>query len=451
MSDTSYLSEPVFKDKIITLLLKDRSFLRDCSPILTAKDFAVNGSSSKTERVKAALAQISLEFYERFNEPLGSLAKSEILSYCKKNKLPDSWRTEAVDVAKELFKKKVKAPQYITEKIVEFKKEQAKKSAITKLIDLQEAGDLTDIQWQEVCAEALLPSISDSLKPVDYFSNLEARIARRKMQKDNRFPILFIEDWDRRVRTIARGHLGLVLAPYKRGKSLLLQHITQSLTLQGYNTLYFTLEDPVEDVEDRFDAGIGFISIKKLKDMPKLLRERFKRFSRIARNRLKIIDGTAGGVSVQRIENIIDQQRNEGFLVDAVVVDYDEEIEPKVKHKERRAEFDQIYRDMRRASAKRQLIWWTAAQSKRGTMDQKIVTGDDAAEDISKIKKASCAISIGKGDWGPDGLYMHVAAHKFDKQHVGVNIVPNLEKMRIYDPVLTAEAKAAHPVMKRRT
>jgi len=450
MSDTSYLTEPVFKDKIISLLLKDRSFLRDCAPILTAKDFAVNGSSSKTDRVKAAVAQLSLEFYERFNEPLGSLAKTEILSYAKKNKLPDSWRTEAVDVTKELLKRKIKAPQYLTEKIVEFKKAQAKKAAITKLIDLQESGDLDDEQWRDVCADALLPALHDSLKPVDYIKKLESRIARRKVKKDNRFPILFIEDWDRRVRTIARGHLGLVLAPYKRGKSLLLQHISQALMLQAYNVLYFTLEDPLEDVEDRFDASIGFVSIKRLNELPKTLRERFKRFTRVLRARLKIIDGTSGGVSVQRIESIIEQERNNGFVADAVIIDYDEEIEPKVKHKDRRFEFDQIYRDLRRLAAKKQIILWTAAQSKRGTMDQKIVTGDDAAEDISKIKKAGCAISIGKGEWGPDSLYLHVAAHKFDKQHVGVNIVSNLEKMRIYDPVKTMEAKAAHPVMKRR-
>jgi len=450
MTDNSYISEPVFKDKIITLLLKDRAFLRDCSPILTAKDFSVNGGSSKVDRVKATLAELSLEFYEKFNEPLGSLAKTEIKSYAKKNKLPESWRTEAVEIASTFLHKNIKAPQYITEKIVEFKKEQAKKQAITKLIDLQENGDLDDTQWQEICADALLPALHDKLRPVDYFKKLESRISRRKIKKDSRFPVFYIEPLDRRVRGIARGHIGLVLAPYKRGKSLLLLHIAQALMLQRYNVLYFTLEDPIEDVEDRLDAGIGYISIKKLNEMPKTLRERFQRFKRTLRSRLKIIDGTGGGVSVQRIESIIDQERNNGFQADAVIVDYDEEIEPKVRNKDRRFEFDQIYRDMRRAAAKRQVVWWTAAQSKRGTMDQKIVSGDDIAEDLSKIKKAGMALSIGKGDWGDESLYLHVAAHKFDKQHIGCNIISNLDKMRIYDPRLTAQAEATHPVMKRR-
>lgn len=446
----SHFSDSSFRDKLIGLVIKDRSFLRQCAPVLDKKDFDLNGASSKDDKIKAAIAQIGLDHYSQYNEPIGTNLKAEIVSHCKKQKFPEAWRKDAVLIARKYLVRKIKAPAYIVDKVIDYKKEQAKKNAITQLIDLQEAGKLTDDKWQETTNSALLPVLQDKFKPINYFARLEKRISRRKLKKDNRFPVLFIEPLDRRIRILARGHLGLVLAPYKRGKSLFLLHCGLALTLQKYNILYFTLEDPLEDVEDRLDAAVSFIPIKKLGKMPKALRIRFTRFKRFVKRRFKIVDGTEGGMTVARIQSIIDQERNIGFYPDAVIIDYDEELQAKHRNKERRMEFDEIYRDLRKLAAKNQIIVWTAAQSKRGTTGNKIVTGDDAAEDISKIKKSSICLSLGQGDWGEESIYIHVAAHKHDKQHIGVNIVSDLDKMRIYDPVKTARAQAQHPEMKKR-
>lgn len=446
-------SDPVFKEKLLALIIKDRQFLKMCSPLLTSKDFDLNGASSKRDRIEADIAKLGLSFYEKYNDPLGSLAKIEIQSYGKKHRLPDSWISEAKSIVKEILHKKIKAPDYITEKLVEFKKEQARKNGITKLIDLQEAGDLNDITWQEVMSEGLLNDFSGKFKPIDYFKHSKSRIERRKYKREDRFPLSFIEPLDRRVpRLIARGHLGLVLAPYKRGKSLFLLHLASALVLQNWNVLYLTLEDPREDTEDRFDAALSFIPISDLNKYPKKFVKRFEKFKRHIRTRLKIVDGTGGGVTVDKILSIYKQERNDGFLIDAVIIDYDEELEPRKKHQDRRMDFDEIYRDLRQKLAgDNDLLVWLAAQSKRGTSANKIISGDDAAEDISKIKKASCVLSLGQGDWSDDSIYINVAAHKHGKQHIGCNIVPDLERMRIYDIDKTRKAIENHPELKRRS
>lgn len=447
----SVISDPVLKEKILALIIKDRAFLKVCSPLLSKKDFDLNGSSSKRERVEADLAKIGLSFYEQYNDPLGALAKVEIDSYSHKHRLPDSWRSEARSIIKDILKKKIKAPDYVIDKVVEFKKEQARKNAITKLIDLQEAGDLNDISWQEVMNDGLLNDFNGSLAPQDYVTGLKKRIKRRKYKKEDRFPLSFIEPLDRRVRLIARRHFGLVLAPYKRGKSLMLQHLTKALLLQNYNVLYFSLEDPAEDTEDRFDAQFSYVPIKELNKYPKRLVKKYNKFIRHLRTRLKIVDGTGGGVTIDKIVSIYNQERNEGFIADAVVIDYDEEIDPGKSFKDKQSQFDYVYRQARIKIAKNlDVFLWMAAQSKRGTTPNKIITGDDAAEDISKIKKASCVVSMGQGDWGDDSVYLHIAAHKHDRQHIGCNIVSDLERMLIYDVDRTRQAMAEHPEMKRR-
>ena len=433
-------------------MLRDAGFLKTCAPILDFKDFAVTSSASRVDKIKSDLAKIGLQFYVQYNTPLRGYSKTEIANYAKKNKLPDSWRKDALAAYKDLGGIKVKAATYVIDRLVDFKKEQAKKNAITKLIDLQESGDLTDEQWQDICTQALLPDLRNKYAPIDYLKRLEKRIERRRFVKENRYPVSFIEPLDRRVRLIARGHLGLILAPYKRGKSLMLIHMAVALLLQHYNVLHISLEDQRDDVEDRFDAAISFIPIKELGIKPKILRERFERFKRFLyrRNKLKLVDGTGGNMTVAKMQTVFDQCKNDGFFPDGVILDYGDKLKPSKNHRDKRFESDEIYQDLVNFAANNQVFFWTATQSKRGTSDKQVVVGDDAAEDITKMQKADCAISLGLGEWGPESIYAHIAAHRHDRQHIGCNIMADLDRMRIYDADKTRKALEAHPVMKRR-
>jgi len=153
-----------------------------------------------------------------------------------------------------------------------------------------------------------------------------------------------------------------------------------------------------------------------------------------------------GGVSIPIVEKIFLEERAHGFNADAVFVDYDDEIVPIVKQKDRRFEFADIYRDYAQFLRRYALVGWTGAQAQRGTEHLKILVGDKAAEDISKLRKVSQCISLGKGDWGTDGIYLYVAASKIGPQHIGCNIVPNLDRMLIFDREATAQAALEHGV-----
>jgi replicative DNA helicase len=160
----------------------------------------------------------------------------------------------------------------------------------------------------------------------------------------------------------------------------------------------------------------------------------------LSRARLKIVDCTERDITIRKVEEIIDEQRNLGFIADAVIIDYDDEIKPAKRYAERRMEFAEIYRDMRKLASRRDLLVWTAAQTRRGTDQAKMITGDHLAEDISKVRKVAFALGMGKGDWGDDSIYLNVAAHKFDKQHVGCHIISDKDRMLIFSREKTARA-----------
>jgi hypothetical protein len=285
-------------------------------------------------------------------------------------------------------------------------------------------------------------------RPVDIFSNreLEGRISRRVMQmRRQRFPVLLIDPIDRLVRVIARKHLGLILAPYKRGKSMCFIWIALAYVLQSLNVLYFTLEDSQEDVEDRFDAAITNLPMSRLTEVPEKVRERFAHFKKLLRSRLKVVDGTDGSISIPAIENTWEQERNRGFVADVIIVDYDDEIRPVKKQTDRRMEFADIYRDYRQFLSRHDLIGWTASQTSRKSEDMKVIGGQQTAEDISKIRKCTFAMSLGKGDWGDNSLFLWIAAHKLDQMLVGANIITSKEKSVFYD----REATMAREVEER--
>jgi hypothetical protein len=209
--------------------------------------------------------------------------------------------------------------------------------------------------------------------------------------------------------------------------------------LQKLNVLYFTLEDSQLDVENRLDSMITGVPIAKLASKPKTTQAKFERYRRFIRSGLRIIDGTQGGFTVAKIEQILLREREQGFHTDALLIDYDDEIVPPRKDKERRFELADIYRGLRQVVSRNNVIGWTAAQTQRDTDTLKIIGGNRVAEDISKIRKVAMAIGVGKGEWGDDSLYLWVAKHRFGKSEVGCHIVSDKERMLIYDREKTRE------------
>jgi hypothetical protein len=262
--------------------------------------------------------------------------------------------------------------------------------------------------------------------------------------RKNRVPMTLIDPLDVIVSTVGPRQLGLALAPYKRGKSLFLEWLAAAFSRQRLNVLLFTLEDPLDTVEDRLDSIISGVPIKKLIESPRTLKRKFERYRQMVRSGIEIYDGTQQEMTVPRLESVIENSRNRGFFADVILVDYDDKLSPTRSYREKRFEIDEVYKSYLELLARRNLIGWMAAQSKRGTRDRKILSGDEVAEDIGKMRKVTCGISLGKGDWTDDSIYLWVAAHRNDVMEKGCEIVPDRKRAMIYDEDATRKAAAAN-------
>jgi len=442
----SWWDDADFQDHLVALLLQDPITLKSCGALLNPNDFKpIRGM--RNGRARWIVAERALEHYEKYHEPLGKLTRSDVIEYATRLNLGANQISELRDYIRFLTTKiRVSAPDALVEKVIRYKSQRLKASAIQELVDLQASGQLTDEKWHEIYQKALVGT-SSGTKTTDYFETLEDRLERRRTENvRSRVPWTFIDPLDSMVRTIGPQQLGLILAPYKRGKSLMLLWLAAAYILQRLNVLYVTLEDTRVVCEDRLDSIITHVPLKSLSEYPKTVRRRFNRYKNMIKTRLKIFDGTEGGITVARIEQVLLAERDRGFVANALIVDYDEEIVPVRHYKERRFELDETYRLLRQLAARYNLVTWTAAQTQRDTRHLKILSGDRVAEDIGKIKKVTCAISMGKGEWTDDSIYLWIAAHKCDSMDIGCEIVPDLKRMLIYDREATRKAMKANSV-----
>lgn len=434
---SSFFDDANFQDELLQFVVHDVNFLKQASHLLSEDDFKRLSVKEGLER--QTVAHLALNFWNRYRQPVGKYLKSELIQYARNRKWDNdsATRQRLLDYSAEFYNghKRVAADAML-DKVRQYKADHELAMAMSQMQELIEKGQLTPEMFLTLARKAVEQSGQKDDRPVDYFDDkeLQARMDRRLLQMTRqRFPALLIDPIDRVVRIIARKHLGLVMAPYKRGKSLFFIWLALAYTLQGLNVMYFTLEDPREDVEDRFDAAVTALPLSRLAELPERVREKFKRYKRLLRTRLKIVDGTEGHMSIAAIENIWEQERNRGFAADAVIIDYDDEIKPKEKRSERRMEFADIYKDLRAVLARHELLGWTASQTGRQSEKMQFISGKEIAEDISKIRKAAFALSLGAGQWGEESLFLWVAAHRYDRQHVGGNIVTDKGRMIFYD------------------
>lgn len=428
----SFLEDGKFQDDLLRFLVNDRHFLMAVGHMLTEKDFARVDQHGGRER--EIVAGIALDYWNRYRIPVGQYLGYELEDY----KCGPAEKDRTIEYGRMLMKgpKSKVAPDILVNRIQSYKTEKHLISAMNAMQNMITTGNLNVDEFMKIAREAVEKSGKNAERPVDIFSNreLERRIARRFIQqRTQRFPSLLIDPIDREIRIIARKHLGLILAPYGRGKTLFFIWLALAYTMQGLNVLHITLEDPREDIEDRFDAAITSLPMLRLTDMPMRVRERFRQFTRRMKSRLKVYDGTDGQTTVPVIEHVFERERNRGFVADVILVDYDDEIRPVKARQERRFEFAEIYKDYRAMLARHDLIGWTASQTSRASEEMQIISGQMIAEDISKVRKASFAMSLGKGNWGPSSYFLWIAKHRYDKDKLGAHILSDKDRALFFD------------------
>ena len=109
----------------------------------------------------------------------------------------------------------------------------------------------------------------------------------------------------------------------------------------------------------------------------------------------KIFAEPVYSLTVESLENKLDDLAYDGFFPDVIIIDYADIMAPSEKSFDYRNQIDGIWKRLRALAQKRKAVVFTASQTNRGAISRE-VEAEDTAEDIRKLAHVTSMIGISK-------------------------------------------------------
>ena len=351
-----------FKSKVLALMLRDKSFIHKKRHILSHKYFE--------NPAYAQVCSILLDFYDKYGiTPTEDSLRQEI------DKLEDNKLQKVI--LKKIETIDLSDGQYVIDEVTDFCTQQATRIALylceQYLKDKEYDKILPTMEKAMLSKDANVLDgmrLSDSLDIVKDYLNEENNNV-------NRIATL-ISGMDRILRGGVRaGEVNLVLAPTKRGKSILLNNFAYAAAMQAKKATYISLE-----MSNQANAVRSHMRLSGMSDNELMQREpKWRR----AFNRLMSRGGDVyykqfptKQLNVKMLDTFLDKlQRVEGYSTDLLIVDYLDLMKPRRNYDSPWVGQGEIIEDLRGMIGDRGMACWTATQGQKDSGSKNMLGEQD--------------------------------------------------------------------------
>ncbi len=336
------------------------------------------------------IMQIIKEYYVKYEHTpsyntLEQLIKSEVTSPMAQKMV--------LDTLEQVKEAPIEGESFVQEKALKFCKQQELQKVMVKAQKIIDKGDFESYDHlEEMVREALQVGEVDA-GTSDVFSNLDD-----VLEEDFRHPIpMGIPGIDNLLKGgIAKGELGVVLAPTGVGKSTLLTKISNHAFNLGYNVLQIFFEDNPKIIQRKhFTLWTGIapdlLSLHKDKVINKV-----KDIQENAPNKLILKKLPSDTLTMNQIKNQIRKMIAEGVKLDMVVLDYIDCVVPDKNLGDEWKSEGSVMRSFESMNHELNLVGWTATQGNRNSISSEVVTTDQMGGSIKKAQVGHVIISVAK-------------------------------------------------------
>lgn len=363
--------------------------------IITYKDFAssiVDVIESKyfDNQYFKLVMQILKEYYQQYEHTpsyntLEQLVKSELSSPMTQKMV--------LDMIEQIKEAPTEGDTFVQEKALKFCKQQELQKVMNKAQKIIDKGDFESYDHlEEMVREALQVGEVDA-GTADVFSNLD-----EVLEEDFRHPIpMGIAGIDNLLKGgIAKGELGVILAPTGVGKSTILTKIANHAFNLGYNVLQIFFEDNPKIIQRKHftlwtEIAPDLLSMHKEKVMAKV-----KDIQENAPNKLILKKLPSDTLTMNQIKNQIRKMMAEGTKIDMVVLDYIDCVVPDKNLGDEWKSEGSVMRGFEAMNHELNIVGWTATQGNRSSISSDVVTTDQMGGSIKKAQVGHVIISIAK-------------------------------------------------------
>ena len=264
---------------------------------------------------------------------------------------------------------------------------------MTKAQKIIDKGDFESYdQLEEMVNKALQVGEIDEAEH-DVFTNLD-----QVLDEDYRHPIpMGIAGIDNLLKGgLAKGELGVILAPTGVGKTTVLTKICNHAFNLGYNVLQIFFEDNPKIIQRKHFTLWTGIAPDELSFHKDVVMEKVRDIKENTTNRLILKKYASDTLTMSQIKNQIRKMIAEGTKIDMISLDYIDCVVPDKNLGDEWKSEGSVMRGFEAMCHELDVAGWTATQGNRSSISSDVVTTDQMGGSIKKAQVGHVIITVAK-------------------------------------------------------
>jgi replicative DNA helicase len=371
-----------FQIQLISQLIIDKSFANSIMDVLDPNYF-----DNKYFKI---IIQLTKEYYKKYEstpsfDTLEQLIKSEITQ--------ELVAKIVLDTLKQVKDAPFEGSMFVQEKALKFCKQQELQKVMEKAQKIISEGDFESYDKVEgLVRDALQVGQTDN-GITDIFSGLD-----EVLNEDYRHPIpMGIPGIDKLLKGgLAKGEIGVILAPTGVGKTTILTKIANTAFNLGYNVLQIFFEDNPKIVQRKHFTLWTGIEPDNLNQHRETVMSKVEEIKNTMQNRLILQKLASDTYNMTNIKNMVRKMIADGTKIDLIMLDYIDCVTPESSSKDEWKAEGSVMRGFEAMCHELNLVGWTATQGNRSSISSEVVTTDQMGGSIKKAQVGHVIISIAK-------------------------------------------------------
>jgi replicative DNA helicase len=336
------------------------------------------------------IMQMVKEYYVKYDHT----PSFETLEQITKSELQQATASKIVlDTIKKIKDAPIDGVLFVQEKAMKFCKQQELQKVMGKAQKIIDGGEFENYDTLEELVKSALQVGAKDTSMLDVFSNLE-----QVLEDDYRHPIpMGIPGIDRLLKGgLAKGEIGVILAPTGVGKSTVLTKMANHAFNLGFNVLQIFFEDNPKVIQRKHFTLWTKVHPDDLSEKREEVMTRVREIEESMPNKLIMKKLPSDTMTMLQIKNQIRKMVSDGIKIDMIVLDYIDCIVPDKNLGDEWKSEGSVMRAFEAMCHEMNLVGWTATQGNRASISSEVVTTDQMGGSIKKAQVGHVIISVAK-------------------------------------------------------
>ena len=336
------------------------------------------------------IIQMVKEYYLKYDHT----PSFETLDQITKSELQQATASKIVlDTIKKIKDAPIDGVGFVQEKALKFCKQQELQKVMGKAQKIIDGGEFENYDTLEEMVKTALQVGAKDTSMLDVFSNLD-----QVLEDDYRHPIpMGIPGIDRLLKGgLAKGEIGVILAPTGVGKSTVLTKISNHAFNLGFNVLQVFFEDNPKVIQRKHFTLWTKIHPDDLSEKKQEVMEKVAEIHNTMQNKLILKKLPSDTMTMLQIKNQIRKMVSDGIKIDMIVLDYIDCIVPDKNLGDEWKSEGSVMRAFEAMCHEMNIVGWTATQGNRSSISSEVVTTDQMGGSIKKAQVGHVIISVAK-------------------------------------------------------